>query len=153
MRHTPHRLAGILHHHPGDTLGPLLQHAARLARLNRGLQQHLPAPLGEHCKLADTRDETALVYTDSSAWAVKIRYEEAYILEILRSLGEAAPLTRIRVKIIPPPVPPPPPRPRAPLRLSATGAAIIHQAAQDINDPALQAALRRLAARSQPRGK
>ena len=140
----PKSLGGLLTDASGN-LGRLLEEARRLARATELLRARLPAPLGEHSRVAGLAKGVLVIQADSAAWASRLRFMTREVAEALAPvLGQ---VTRVRVAVASP-TPPPPTRPlRLPGRavLSKELARSIAQAAGGISDPALQEALRRLA--------
>lgn len=59
---------------PSSILYRLLQHSQTLEQLDKWLQASLPIPLQQHCYIANLRNNTLVVHTDSSLWATRLRY-------------------------------------------------------------------------------
>ncbi len=143
---------------PFVRLKTLLQRGARdtpvgraqaLHRLTRSLRDALPPPLAEHCRVADLRRDRLVLATDSAAWATQLRYHAATILGHLRR-SHGLGVRSLRVQIAPlDQRPVPSARRRA---LSAAAATHLERAASTAEDPALRAALRRLARRHRGAG-
>ncbi|MGD8311154.1 MAG: DUF721 domain-containing protein [Gammaproteobacteria bacterium] len=128
----------------GSLYAQLLSRARELMALDTRLHRLLPPPLNEHCSVLGIRDGTLLLAADSPVWASRLRY---YSSQLARQLTGPRTVTvrTVRVRVRPPPGPFVPPRRQPPPRLSSRGAALIRRAAAGITDPALQAALLRLA--------
>jgi hypothetical protein len=138
----PRRLRGLLTPGPGG-LGELIEQAGRLARASERLRRRLGPPLGDHSRVAGFAAGTAVVQADSAAWASRLRFMTAEVIEALApALG---PVERVRVTVAsPPPALPAGPRPARPV-LGPEPARTLDLAAGSLDDPALAAALRRLA--------
>ncbi len=113
------------------------QHEALLLRV-RGL---LPAPLDLHCLAVAMKERQLLIYADSPAWASRLRYLSRDLLNRLRQDGLV--VVKITVRVIIERHPHIPKQYHA-RHLSGKNAELILQMADDITDPELGAALRRL---------
>lgn len=125
------------------TTDEVTDRARRLARADQALKRSLPSAAAPHCHLANLRGGYAILHVDSAAWAERLRYLRATILE---ALGDGATDLRIRV-VTPEPEPPrrQPPRERPPEVAGRT----LEQVA-DHCEPRLASALRRLARHARP---
>ena len=128
----------------------ILNHTQRLGALNRILRGCIPAPLNQHCQVANLRDNLLILHADSSAWALKLRYSSQTLLQQLRQYGVPG-LSAIEVKV----------RPnnaavldyagiRGPEKIryahmSGKTAQLLDSIASDITDDSLKVALQRLA--------
>lgn len=101
----------------------------------------LPNSLGPHCTAAHLREGQMVLFTDSPAWASRLRYSIPEIQEKMVRAGIAVSSVRIRVN---PSSLVPPREPRKANRLSAANAELLLKVATTIDDPALGAVLRRL---------
>jgi hypothetical protein len=116
-------------------LRALFGEALRLERLQRLLESQLQPAAREHCRVASWREGCLLL----------MRYQQRRLQRQLEAMEEFAGLLRIQFKVQPPP--PPRHQPAATPPLSSNAADSIQAAAQGIRDPALRAALERLASR------
>lgn len=123
----------------------LIAHADDLARLQRQVHALMDPELAAHCRVADLTRDTLVLEVDSPAWATRLRYQGNGLLRTLRASPELAAVTQLRTCVRPPQAPAAKER-RA--HLSEQGAEALRRAADVIDDPALSAALRRLAERS-----
>ncbi|HEX4548547.1 DUF721 domain-containing protein [Pseudomonas sp.] len=125
-------------------LKALLGHAQRLGHLQRLLESQLQPAAREHCHVAKWREgQLTLVVTDGH-WATRLRYQQKRLQRQLQLFEEFANLTRIQFRVQPPLV-----QRRASghaMDLSTDAAQTIQSTADGISDPALRAALERLAA-------
>jgi len=122
----------------------LLEGVDRDARLLRSTQGAVPPELRAHCLHASLEDGRLSLVTDGPVWASRLRFAAPELLAGLRGHGLAA--EAVRVRVAPPQAPGP--------QTSAMGAqpglsretrAHLREAAAQIADPDLAAALRRLA--------
>ena len=121
----------------------LLQQSQRLLHLTRTLQEHLPEPLNRHCTVANIHNDSLVLLTDSPVWSSRLRFHGPALLRELER-RHALHLTKVLIRINPPE----PVRPVAVShkpRMSASTAGLLRQVAGTLEDPALGAALRRLA--------
>jgi len=126
----------------------LVSRARTLMDLEALLQELLPAPLKEHCRVLAIRDETLILATNSPVWAARLRFHAPLLVKQLSDRGTVK-LRTVRVRVRPPEkaLAPPPVRRQAALRPGKSGAAALQQAAQTVSDPGLKTALLRLANR------
>lgn len=127
-------------------LQQLLVQAERLQKATRALHAQLPPPLEQHCKVANIKGELAVLHADSPAWAAKLRFHVAGILQQLRKQPGLGALQAIRIKVSPLDDPQPPSAVARPV-LSEQAGAVLRSAADATADPALKAVLLRLAQR------
>ncbi len=136
----PQRLDQVLSA-PTGRLGAITSHARRLTELDALVRLCLGDELAAHCRVADLRSGRLVLAADTPAWATRLRYHTPEIRQKLAAAG----LTVAECRVV---VAPPPPRdaePGPPPGMSASGASALHATAENIRDPALAAALRRLA--------
>jgi len=126
-------------------LRALFGEALRLERLQRLLESQLQPAAREHCRVASWREGCLLLIVTDGHWATRLRYQQRRLQRQLEAMEEFAGLLRIQFKVQPPP--PPRHQPAATPPLSSNAADSIQAAAQGIRDPALRAALERLASR------
>ncbi len=85
----------------------LLLHALWLSKLNQEFKQalahHVPAAWLAHCQVANVHEMTLIVSVDSAAWASRMRYQHAKILQIYQSLDilPLPPVQRILIRVHP----------------------------------------------------
>lgn len=127
-------------------LQQLLVQAERLQKATRTLHAQLPPPLEQHCKVANIKGELVVLHADSSAWAAKLRFHVAGILQQLRKQPGLGALQAIRIKVSPLSEALPP-APAERLTLSEYAATVLKSAARATEYPNLRAVLFRLAER------
>lgn len=121
--------------------------ARELKRLSGIFLAYLPPQLRDHAVLVRLDAERWEVHTEAASWATRLRYALATIRQPLgQQLSIVLPKPRIRVK----PAALPPVSQRPPLTLPQGSAEQIERLARTLSDPALRAALQRLAAHSSP---
>ena len=124
-------------------LKALLNHAQRLAHLQRLVESQLQPAAREHCHVASWREGTLLLIVTDGHWATRLRYQQKRLQRQLQSLEAFYNLNRILFKVQPPTT-----APKAhghPLDISNRAAENIQATAEGISDPKLRAALERLA--------
>ncbi len=107
------------------------------------MQEHLPEPLNRHCTVANIHHDSLILLTDSPVWSSRLRFHAPALLRELER-RHALHLTKVLVKISPPEQVRPVAVSQKP-SMSASTAGLLRQVASTLDDPALGAALRRLA--------
>lgn len=109
----------------------LATRAGKLADLGVRLNRVLPSALAAQVKLANLRDRKLVFLATSPAWATRLRYSQAIVLEAARQLGLDA--LGIMVKV----AAPPPAEPAGPVTepLSETAARHLELAARLLDRP------------------
>ncbi|QKT03039.1 DUF721 domain-containing protein [Ectothiorhodospiraceae bacterium 2226] len=119
----------------------LLLESRRLAAIQAAIAGPL-GPAAAHCRVGCVRDGTLILYTDSPAWAARLRYCAPAVLARLHTGGEPT-VAQVRVKVRPAATETPTQR----ATLSERAAQILLDASNGL-PPALGDALRRLARRA-----
>ena len=135
----------------GSEASRLLSRARALGELDALVRELIPAPLNAHCRVMSMRDDTLIVSADSAAWAARLRYQSPYLVKQLTGLSSVKLRTvQVRVRA----AEQLPGRRPAPLRqaLSGKNSMALKQAARNVTDAGLKAALLRLAGRHKPTG-
>jgi len=114
--------------------------------LTRTLQEHLPEPLNRHCTVANIQNDSLVLLTDSPVWSSRLRFHAPALLRELER-RHAMHLTKVLIRISPPEQARPVAVSHKP-QMSATTAGLLRQVAASLSDPALGAALYRLARHS-----
>ncbi|MEM7405963.1 MAG: DciA family protein [Pseudomonadota bacterium] len=110
----------------------------RLLDATQRLRGHLDPVFGEHCSIARLTPTEVVVMVDSAAWASRIRYLLPQIEQLFTDMGRC----RATVKVASAVAASPPSRRHV---LSADGRAALEAAARTVENPALQAVLKRIA--------
>ncbi len=126
-----------------SALHPLLERAQYLQQLTQALRDSLDEHLAAHVTVANLREQTIVVVTDTPAWLTQLRYQAPTILRLLKTLPGLQKLQKVQFKIQPVSFSSPtPPSRRA--NLSVTSAHLLESAASGTEDPELAEALYRL---------
>jgi hypothetical protein len=126
-----------------SALNSLFEHAQYLQQLTQALRDSLGSQLAEHVTVANLREHTAVITTDTPAWLTQLRYQAPAILRLLKSLPGLETLQKVQFKIQPASLTPPSgPSRRA--NLSTTSAQLLKSAATCTEDDELAEALYRL---------
>jgi hypothetical protein len=142
-KHVNKYLAGASHH-----LHQIFDHCSQLQCLNRLVREYLPAPLNQHCQVANIRDRQLILIADSSAWATMLHYQADDLLQYLKQQPGLEHICNIRTRT----------RPQfnhssdikpSPDQFSHQTAALIGNLADSMSNPALKKALQRLARHSE----
>ena len=142
----PNPITDILHQN--KPIRALSLHSQQLAQINLVLQQILPADFVSRCHLANIRDRTLILHTDSASIANLLRFQADSLCQQISTQCNLD-ISRLQIKVRPN-VSAAPSTP-APIRhataISPDNAAIIATTAEAIEDPALKNALSNLAKR------
>ncbi|PVZ16127.1 MULTISPECIES: DciA family protein [unclassified Pseudomonas] len=130
-------------------LKALFNQTLRITQLQRLLDSQLQPAARAHCRLASWREGTLLLIVTDSHWATRLRYQQRRLLRDLQAIPEFAGLSRVLFKVRPPTT-------QAQVAgsssaLSANAAESLQDTAEGITNPALRAALERLASRATKR--
>jgi hypothetical protein len=108
--------------------------------LLQAVRRGLPSPLDRHCHAAHIQDGQLVLFTDSPAWVMRLRFSTPKILEELRKTLPNLRGVRVRVQL------PQPPRQRPRRRPVLTQATrdMLRETAATMDNPGLKAALERL---------
>ncbi len=136
----------IQQHLANGIIAQLVAHTRDLQAIGRLMQPCLPADLSPHIRLADWSNGRLVLQLDSSSWATRLRYTVPQLIQSLRKMPELADLRQIDLYVAPQSKSAV--KTNQPLHLSSAGATAIEAGAATISDPALRAALRRLARRA-----
>ena len=124
------------------TASAVYDHALRLIELQQRLRTALPAPLNDHVTVANSRNGTLTIYTDSAAWAARLRFRIPEMLKSINETPRGVPLQAIRIKVRPADIKRLPAADK--LSISDDTARLLQHMAESISDPGLRAALLRL---------
>jgi len=124
------------------TLSPLFSRAMQLLKLQQKIRTELSPPLSEHLYVANLNDKIMTLYTDSSAWAAKMRYNTSIILKIAQTSCGLSELRSVRIRVVLPETSITDTKRK--IELSGQSKQLILNTAQSAKDPSLQSALIRL---------
>lgn len=138
------------------SMSVLLQSSAVLQRIGKRLAEHqslldrvrlkLPPELAGHCQAAVPDGNRITLYTDSPAWASRLRYLAAELESELGTGGRTVSQVRVRVLAMPPAETSLKLPEHKAKRLSEENRRLLLKVAEGLSEPTLRAALRRLAA-------
>lgn len=80
----------------GSAAGPV-RRALQLATLEQQLRPLLPAPLADHCRLANVAAGRLVFLVDSPVWKAKLRLAAPELVQLARSIG--LPVTEVTARI------------------------------------------------------
>jgi len=124
----------------------LLARARALKKLDAELHDLIPAPLGNHCRILSVRDDTLVLAADSPVWAARLRFHTTQLVKQL-SISRTVNLRTVRVRVRPPASAQASHPARKHIPVSRKNSHALKQAAREVMDPGLRAALLRLASR------
>lgn len=130
-------------------LSKLLDRASKIINHQETVRAALEPSCREHCWLSNYRNGTLYLQTDSSAWGSRLRMQQRAIIQQLKKTTTFAALQNIKVSIQPRYTTQTAPRTVKPI--SSENAQQLFETAEETEDPALKAALMRLAQTSQNR--
>jgi len=130
-------------------LSKLLDRAGKILTHQETVHAALEPSCRVHCWLSNYRNGTLYLQTDSSAWGTRLRMQQRMIIQQLKKTPAFASIHSVKVSIQPRYTTETAPRTTKPI--SAANAQQLLETAEDIEDPALKAALMRLAQKSKNR--
>jgi hypothetical protein len=124
----------------------LFSRARALGQLDALVHQLIPSPLNQHCRVLAVRDDTLILAADSAAWATRLRYQSP---QLIRQLAGVSSVKLLAVQVRVRAAESRPARRSFPLRrpVSVQKSLALKQAARNVTDTGLKAALLRLAGR------
>lgn len=135
-------------------INKLMKHHSALSRLSQTIKEqrdlldqvktNLPESVRPHCLGAVCTDRCLTLFVDSPAWSSRLRYLSNQLPDRLSSGSRRIESIKIRIMLQQPPLSSPGKR-RQPNRLSENEAHLLRNYADSCEDPALSAALLRLA--------
>lgn len=137
--------ANILQHDPESVLAFIQNKVQQLTKLNHIWQAEISGDLAEHTRVANFRDGYLIVECDSAAWATRLRYTLPDITQKLLKHSDLRDLTHIEWNIQPQFHAPNTQLSQLPPVLSNASAALLKNAADNIQVKTLQEALLRIA--------
>lgn len=81
-------------------LNYLLQHSQLIQKIEKIFNDSLPETLKQHCHVANLRDQTLVVHSDSSLWATQLRYMASDLLQQWQN-ETAMPIEQLEVRVRP----------------------------------------------------
>lgn len=120
----------------------VLQRGRFLHRLERLLDRLLDADSRLHCRVGNVRDGVLILFTDSTAWATRLRYQVPTLLNTLQQQKPLQGLQKIELRVLPEEKKE---TINQKVSLSSEAASCISACAEGIDDDRLSQALRQLA--------
>ncbi len=130
-----------------DELENLITRALKISHLNARFHSILDKTLKKHCDIANFREGTLVLLTDSPAWISRLRYQIPSLLKQLQQLSEFKDIIQIKLRIQPKYVE----RIKRQLHrepISNVAASCLTTLADSVQDSELKTALQQLASRS-----
>jgi hypothetical protein len=121
-------------------LGPLIQRAQALGRLDQVLRQSLPPALAGQCRLANVDNDRLVFLVNAPVWKNKLRLMADVLLDAAAAAGH--PVRTLVVKVVPTGISP---ENVVGKPLSEAVRDSLRATAQSVNDPDLRAQLLKLA--------
>ena len=142
----PHPITTVLQ--KNKSIHALSLHSQRLTQINLALQQTLPANFVSRCHLANMRDDTIILHTDSASIANLLRFQaDSLCQQVSAQCG--LDISQLQIKVRPhlPTLSKNTRSARSATAISPDNAAIISTVAESVGDLALKNALTKLAKR------
>jgi hypothetical protein len=128
-----------------DVLANLYKHSLAILKVQDSLRLQLGPALAPHLYVANLGPDTITIYTDSQAWATKLRFQTSEIIRTAKKTTGLNGLLSVRIKVSPALIHSPSiPERSDSLLLSPSTARLLAKVAENIDDPALQTAILKL---------
>ncbi len=85
----------------GPDISRVISHSYSLLKLQSVIRSHIKTPESEHIYLASVSQDALILYTDSPAWAAKLRFRTQQLIDIIRNYTEFPQINTIRIKVSP----------------------------------------------------
>lgn len=79
----------------------VLERAKELRKLSAQLQNMVDAPLNQHIYVANIREKTLVIGTDSAVWHTRVKYLKNSILEQMQQIKGLENLERVEFRVQP----------------------------------------------------
>ena len=126
-----------------DILANLYKHSLAILAVQNAVRHGLDQSLAQHVHIASLDPKTITAYTDNQAWATKLRFQTAEVLNIARKSSGYSGLESLRIRVSPTLIDHSSST-DTPVAMSTTTSRLLAKVAENINDIALQDALRKL---------
>jgi len=149
----PKSVHTLLQDKGGSDLRKIIRQAQRLLSMNTMLDNYLPDELKSHCQVAQITPTTWTLIVDSAAWLTHLRYLKPELLRQLKKHPQCAHLKELQYRIQPAQrLPEKKEAINIPRQLSAEAKHAINQTAEDVSNPLLKRALKKLASKKRGSG-
>ncbi|MCW8828388.1 MAG: DUF721 domain-containing protein [Gammaproteobacteria bacterium] len=125
----------------------VIRRSAQLRQVDKLVRDMLAAELREHCRVANIRGDTIVLFVSSTVWATRIRYLIPKLLGELQQLEALKQITEIQFKVQPLTTAEPRKKSVRRVSMSRDAALCVEQCAASIDDVPLRSALQQLAKR------
>ena len=92
---------GHLLNNTNTGLAKVVSRAKELSKLTTLLKSMVDAPLSDHIYVANIRDTTLIIGTDSAAWHTRVKYLAPMLLDQMRQLPDMDRLQQIEFRVQP----------------------------------------------------
>ncbi len=89
----------ILKH--GPEISRVISRSFSLLKLQSVIRSHINPPESDHIYLASVSQDALILYTDSPAWAAKLRFRTGQLIDIIKNYTEFPQINTIRIKVNP----------------------------------------------------
>jgi len=127
-----------------DILANLYKHSLAILKVQESLRLDLGPALAPHLYVANVSPDTITIYTDSQAWATKLRFQTSEIIRTAKKTTGFIGLLSVRIKVSPALTLSSTPERAKSISLSPSTARLLAKVAATIDDPALQTAILKL---------
>ena len=122
-----------------DPLAVLYKHSVAMLGVQKSIRLELGSPLGQHLHVANLNTESITIFTDSQAWATKLRFHTSEIARIARKVSGFTRLDVVRIRVSPALLDIP--ESRHPISISPATSRLLATVAGSISDASLQSVL------------
>ncbi len=125
-----------------DILANLYKHSLTILKIQESVRLALGPPLAQHLYVANISPDSIIIFTDSQAWATKLRFQTQEIINTAKKITGFNDLESVRIKVSP--LLTTTTRPGNSISISPSTTQLLRTVAENINDTALQTALLKL---------
>lgn len=125
-----------------DVLANLYKHSLAILKIQESVRLAVGQPLAQHLYVANVSPDSIIIFTDSQAWATKLRFQTQQIIHIAKQITGFNDLKSVSIKVSPLLVTTT--RPGNSKSISPSTTQLLKKVAENINDPALKTALLKL---------
>lgn len=133
-----------------DIFANIYKRSLAILKVQESVRLKLGPVLAGHLHVANMSTDTITIYTDSQAWATKLRFQTSEIINITRQATGLSGLISVRIKVSPALTAAVKPAPEKSVLMSPATSRLLAKVAASIDDPALQAAILKLSLNKRP---
>ena len=130
-----------------DILANLYKHSLAILALQNAVRHGLDQSVASHVHIASLDPKNITIYTDNQAWATKLRFQTAEVLKIARKFSGYSGLESLKIRVSPTLIDHSSTT-ETPVAMSTATSRLLAKVAENINDTALQDALKNLSRNS-----